>query len=213
MSPTGAVRSSSVPSRYFQPESAERFPKGLVTELLHNGSYVLLTACAFDLQKLLKPRENQVRCEAPVPASMLRNRYTSVCNLPTNLCFHVLREEAVLTIQLLFQIRNQFLQAFFCEGLLNPNFEFGSADLRLRRHINHYDKNARKVSFYSCDLVNEGKQKSGAYAPPGQGLVLSHALPRVQVGCSTALVELPASPHDGWIFARSCSTGLNSGRP
>jgi len=38
----------SVPCRHFQPESAEGLPKGLVTELLHDGSYVLLTAHAFD---------------------------------------------------------------------------------------------------------------------------------------------------------------------
>jgi len=144
--PSCAAGCPSVPSGYFQPEGAEGFPKGLVTELLHNGSYVLLTACAFDLQKLVQLREQKVRCDAPVPSAMLRYRYTSARNLPTNLCFHIVREEAVLPIQLLFQIRNHFLQAPFCESLFDPNFEFGSANLRLRRHTKHYDKHARKVS-------------------------------------------------------------------
>ena len=165
MSPTCDARCPSVPSGYINPEGAEGFPKSLVTELLHNGSYILLLTHAFDGQKLVQLREQKVRCDAPVPAAMLRNRYTSARNLPTNLCFHIVREEAVLPIQLLFQIRDQFLQALFCESLLNPNFEFGSADLRLRRHTKHYDKSARKVSFHFCNPAYEGKQKSGAYAP------------------------------------------------
>ena len=117
------------------------------------------------VQKLLKSREQKVRCDATVPASMLRHRYTSARNLLTNLCFHIVREEAVLPIQLLLQIRDKLLQALFCESLLNPNFEFGSANLRLRRHIKHYDKHARKVSYRFCISVNERKQKSEAYAP------------------------------------------------
>jgi len=68
---TSATGCPSVPCRYINPKGSEGFSKGLVTELLHNGSYVLLTAHAFDLQKLLNLRENQVRCDAPVPASML----------------------------------------------------------------------------------------------------------------------------------------------
>jgi hypothetical protein len=36
----------------------------------------------------------------------------------------------------------------------------------LRYHTTHYDENARKVSYRFCISVNEGKQKSGACAPP-----------------------------------------------
>ena len=135
----------SVPRRYINPEGAEGFPKGLVTELLHDGRYILLLTHAFDGQKVFQLGKQQVRCNATVPAAMLRNGYTSARNLLTNLCFHIVREEAVLPIQLLFQMRDKLLQAFFVQGLLNPNFEFGSADLRLRRHINHYDESARKT--------------------------------------------------------------------
>jgi len=63
----------------------------------------------------------------------------------------------VLSIQLLFQIRNQFLPAFFCEGLLNPNFEFGSADLCLRRHIKYYDEKAMEVSSRLFIAANDGE--------------------------------------------------------
>ncbi len=159
--PPRATGCPSVPCGHFQPKSAEGFPKGLVTELLHDGSYVLLTAHAFDLQKLIKLRKQQVRCDATVPAAMLRYRHTSARNLPTNLCFHIVREKAVLPIQLLFQIRDKLLQAFFVEGLLNPNFEFGSTDLCLRRHIKHYDKNARQISSRFCISMYEEKQKAG----------------------------------------------------
>jgi hypothetical protein len=75
------------------------------------------------------------------------------------------REEAVLPIQLLLQIRNQFLQALFCESLLNPNFEFGSADLRLRHHTKHYDESARKVSCRFALRRMRANKKSGAFAP------------------------------------------------
>jgi hypothetical protein len=105
--PSCAAGCPSVASRYFQPESAEGSPKGLVTELLHKGSYILLLIHAFDCQKVFEPREQQVGGNAAVPATMLRNRYTSVCNLLTNLHFHFLREEALLPIQLLLQRRKR----------------------------------------------------------------------------------------------------------
>jgi len=47
--PPRTAGSPSVPCRYINPKSAEGFTERLVTELLHNGSYVLLTAHAFDL--------------------------------------------------------------------------------------------------------------------------------------------------------------------
>ena len=150
--PTSTAGCSSVPCRYFKPESTEGFTERLVTELLYNGSYILLLTRAFDGQKVVQLREQKVRCNATVPATMLRNRYTSARNLSTNLCFHIVRQKTVLPVQLLFQIRNQFLQALFCESLFNPNFEFGSANLHLRRHTKHYDKHARKVSSCFCDL-------------------------------------------------------------
>jgi hypothetical protein len=109
---------------------------------LHNGSYAPGVTHPLDGQKLVKPREKQVSGDASVPASMLRHRYTSVCNLLTNLCFYVMREETVLSVKLLGQIRNQFLQTSFCERLLNPNFEFSYADLHLRHYTKHYNKNA-----------------------------------------------------------------------
>ena len=146
MSPTSAVGSPSVSRRHLQPKGAEGFPKGLVTELLYDGSHILLFTHAFDLQKVVKPREQQVRCDAPIPATMLRDRYTRIYNRFADLRFHMVREEAVLPIQLLFQIRDKLLQAFFVQGLLNPNFEFGSADLHMRRHIKHYDEDAREPS-------------------------------------------------------------------
>jgi hypothetical protein len=141
--PPSAAGCPSVPCWHLQSKSTEGFPKGLVTEPLHNGSNVLLTTHAFDLQKFIKPGEQQVRCNAPVPATMMRDRYTSFHKLLTNACLHIVRKEAVLSIQLLFQIRNQLLQALFRESLLNPNFEFGSAGLHSRHHTKHYDKNAR----------------------------------------------------------------------
>jgi len=56
-----------------------------------------------------------------------------------------------------------------------------------------------------CKPANEVKEKRGIRpARTGTGKLSD---------CSTDLVELPASPHDGYDFARACSTGLNSGRP
>jgi hypothetical protein len=101
MSSTSAIGCPSVPSGYIQPENAEGFPKGLVTELLYDGSYILLLTRAFDGQKLVQLREQEVRCNAAVPASILRNRYTSPKNLFTNPSFHFVRKETVLPIQLL----------------------------------------------------------------------------------------------------------------
>ncbi len=90
-------------------------------------SLVLLTAHAFDLHKLIKLkliklREKQVCSNATVPAAMLRHRHTSARNLRFDLCFHIMREEAVLSIQLLSQIRDKLLQAFFVEAFSSRTF-------------------------------------------------------------------------------------------
>jgi len=133
----------------------------LVTELLHNGSYVLLAAHAFDPQKLLKPGQKQVRCNATVPASMLRYRYTSTRNLPTNLCFHIVREEAVLPIQLLFQIRDKLLQALFCESLLNPNFDSVPLTFTCVVISSITTNTQGKFVPVFCNLANNGNKKAG----------------------------------------------------
>jgi hypothetical protein len=55
---------------------------------LHSRSYLLRVTNAFDGQKIVKPRELQVGCNASVPATMLRYRYTSIRNrLIAILCY------------------------------------------------------------------------------------------------------------------------------
>jgi hypothetical protein len=66
---TRTVGCPSVPYRQLKPEGYERFTKGLFTELLHNGSYT--HAHPLDDQKLIKPRKQQVGCNALVSAAML----------------------------------------------------------------------------------------------------------------------------------------------